>query len=295
MVSPRSLLALVLVLSLLMGVGGLAAARPPPAPVCGVCTDQLAVSAADHGVDIRPGESRLSVQVFANGSARWTAQIDLTESSSVETDGRETTVKRTQIDVSGSNAIESLRTDDALRDTIVSGAHGRIALEMPANVTSTVSDGKLIVNYRQPGTIKVSGDTLVFTAFHADNPNRDVPLYGGADEIVLRSPEGYQITNGPTGDTASANGTVAVWNTTTEQSDSWEGPSIEYTKVKFAPVDRSAGNGPMSGGVGGVIDSFGTPMLIFSGVAVFLAGLVLLQYSFRVLFLRSGGGSDRTE
>ncbi len=176
-------------------------ARAPPQAACGICTDALDQAAADQGVTLTRGQSKLVIQVYENTSTRWTATVQLSD---------------------GASALRN----DSLRRAVVSNVFDRARMVAePTHVTSHLSGQTLTVSYRDPGAAETHDDTIVFTRFHATEPQSPFVMggegtpYPGADTVVLRAPNGYTVT----GDYASATGSDAAvrWhgNRTTEHID----------------------------------------------------------------------------
>jgi hypothetical protein len=183
-------------------------ARAPPQAACGVCTDTLDRAAADHGVTLTRGQSKMVIQVYENTSTRWTATVKLTDGAAV-------------------------LQNDSLRRAIVSDALDRARMVAePTHVTSHLSGQTLIVSYRDPGAAETHGDTIVFTRFHATSPQDPLVMggegtpYPGADTLVLRAPSGYTVT----GDYASAteSETAVRWH-----ADGTNGHIDRSTRVTF--------------------------------------------------------------
>ncbi|RRJ29385.1 hypothetical protein [Halocatena pleomorpha] len=181
-----------ILLSLAVGCTAPGLARAPPQAACGICTDTLDQAGADHGVTLARGQSKLVIQVYENTSTRWTATVQLTD---------------------GASALQN----DSLRRAIVSDVFDRSrTVAKPTRVTSHLSEQTLTVSYRDHGAAETHGETIVFTRFHATEPQSPFVIggegtpYPGADTVVLRAPNDYTVT----GDYASAteSGTAVRWH-----------------------------------------------------------------------------------
>lgn len=169
------LLAAVLVLSSAAAVP--AVARAPPWPVCGPCADgALAAAAADRGASVETDRSTLDVRVFANGSTRWTARVDLTDGAEAMAND---SLRRGVVDA-------TIRTDYRDRSTRMEG-------------------GTLVVTYRRPDAAERSAGAVLFTPFHASGPAVPFAMGGegppsrAADALTLYAPDGYVLAGGVDG------------------------------------------------------------------------------------------------
>lgn len=207
-----------------------ATARPPPDPLCSICTDQLVQSADDHGVEITVGErhqtpirsdgpvlnnSRLAGQIFENKSSRWVVRVSIDP-----------------------KAASTLRSNDSLRRAIVTDAFNWPAGGSPDGIRSTIKDNTLIVTFRVNNVAHYAGDTLVFDAFQSDEPNRDPLLYGGGETVVLSGPKGYRVVNQSIGDKAIPRSNAVVWKSH-ENTTGWYSPRIAFSNIEFVPTNAS--------------------------------------------------------
>lgn len=154
-----------------------ATARAPPWPVCGPCADgALAAAAADRGVDVTTGDATLDVQVFANGSTRWTARIELTD---------------------GAEAM----ANDSLRRAVVAGT---VRADY-RDLSTRMGGGTLVVTYRRPDAAERSAGAALFTSLHASGPPIQFPIggegapYRAADALTIHAPDGYVLAGGTDG------------------------------------------------------------------------------------------------
>lgn len=247
-----------ILLSLTVGCTAPGLARAPPQAACGICTDALDRAAADHGVTLTRGQSKLVIQVYENTSTRWTATVQLTD---------------------GASALQN----DSLRRAIVSDVFDRARMVAePTHVTSHLSGQTLTISYRDPGAAETHDDTIVFTRFHATGPQSPFVIggegtpYPGADTVMLRAPNGYTVT----GDYAPATESeTAVWwhgNGTTEHID-------RSTRVTFiddqSPQPDSNDATPMAGPSDVWNSLYRTPVAALC--VVFIAG-ILFVYLYRL-------------
>jgi len=238
------LAALSLVLVVLVAAGP-TVARPPPKPLCAVCTDQLARSGADHGLSLSPGPSHLSIRAFGNGSSRWTARV------AVDAD-----------------AARALRANDTLRHAVVADARSRAVVDRVVALRSTVRGRTLVVTYRVPRLARPTVGVLLTETF-SGRANR-AALYGGADEVVLRAPAGYRIANRIDGESIVQNATAVTWSGTRGVGE--YAPPVEYTYVAFAP-----GDAPFPGVRGwlAVALAAGPPLVLDALAVAFVPALLL--------------------
>jgi hypothetical protein len=210
-VRRRLLLALVVVAVVGAAVAAPTAAREPPRAACAVCTDALDDAAAAAGVALESGDSTMVVTVAENGSTRWTARVTL---------------------ASGADRL----TNDSLRSAVVADAmnRGRPAAT-PEAVSSRLDGDVLVVGYRDTDAAEAEVGVLLFTAFRASDPVG--PFVGGgegtvsvgADELVVRGPEGYAVS-GRYGD-AAVTADAVRWT----GSDAGESTIDRSTVVAFVP------------------------------------------------------------
>jgi hypothetical protein len=169
--SLPALVAVALALALLASAtAGPAAARAPPTPVCGVCTGALVAAADERGVAVDTAESALAIDVRADGTTRWTARVRL------------------------STGADALR-NDSLRRAVVADARSRVV--EPTGVDSRVAGLTLVVVYLADGAT-AGGGAVAYTGLRpAGAPpfatGGEGARYLGADELVIRGPDGYVV------------------------------------------------------------------------------------------------------
>lgn len=209
------LLALAVVL---LGVAGVSsvAARAPPTPACGVCTDALESAADERGVAVERGQTALTVAVHENGSTTWRAAVELRR---------------------GSEALEN----DSLRRAVVADAGGWSVAD-PTDRRSRVDGETLEVTFRDPDAAESRLGAVVFTPFVPDAPvlpftsGGEGPRYLGADRVTVRGPAGYRAYGDYPGATESGRSVTWERNPDTERTYVAGDP-----KVAFVPEDDRVG------------------------------------------------------
>lgn len=189
-------------------MGGSVAARPPPQAVCGVCGDSLVDAGAANDVDIDVSDSALAIRVDRSGTGHWTATVDLT-----------------------GPGVQPLRENASLRNRIVHRVfdHGRVAVENPQALSSSVDGRTLIVEYEVPAMAhqSVGGLTVVdFFYWHGGDARW---FYLAADSMTMEGPPGTVVSHAPA-DTTTTDRTV-TWTGSDQQYD----PLDVRTHVVFAP------------------------------------------------------------
>lgn len=187
-----------------------AAARAPPQPVCGVCTQALDEAAADRGVDLERGTSRMGIRIHTNGTATYTAQVSLRR---------------------GAERLQNT----TLRNAIVRDVSYTIA--EPRREVQTHVDGKtLVVRYHAPVSQRPLG-VIAYDGFETT----DVPPlasggdgwpYPGADTLVMRAPPEYRV-HGEYG--ASTTETTVVWHGDSHKR--YAGRIEDDTVILLVPAD----------------------------------------------------------
>lgn len=186
-------------------------AKAPPEPVCGVCTSALDEAAIDHGVTIDRGESTMNVQLYENGSARFSARVELTRGA------------------------ERLR-NDTLRETIVRDVP-YILVEDRRQLETEMENNELIVRYQSGEVAHVTMGVLQFDAFQTWDPppfasGGEGSPYPGAETLTLRAPPEFRL-QGSHGDVS--NDTAVVWHGDRDQQAS--GNIEEDVVISFVPKD----------------------------------------------------------
>jgi hypothetical protein len=170
---------------------GSADARAPPQPACAVCTDALDGAAAEHDVPVDRGDASLTVAVDADGTATWTARVDLHDGT------------------------EELR-NDSLRETIVERVvTGRSDLDVTA-VGSRLQGATLVVTYRSRAAVSESAGALVFEGFRASGAppfavGGEGTWYVGADSLTIVGPPGHAVRASPSQGTVDPSGGSVHW------------------------------------------------------------------------------------
>lgn len=242
-----------LLLILTVGCTASGLARAPPQAACGICTDALDQAGANHGVTLTQGQSKLVIQVYENTSTRWTATVELTD---------------------GAGALQN----DSLRRAIVSEVFDRARMVAePTHVTSHLSGQSLIVSYRDPGAAETQDDTIVFTRFHATEPQSPFVVggegtpYPGADTAVLRAPSGYTVT----GDYASATEAETAVRWHSDESNGHIDRSTRVTFVDGQPPHQDSNDATPVAGLSGVWDGmYRNPVAVLC--VVLIAGIAFL-------------------
>ncbi|WP_224269992.1 hypothetical protein [Haloprofundus salinisoli] len=185
----------------------LAAARPPPRPLCDGCGDSFAETAAGHGVDLSVERSTATVRIHRNGSATWVVRNRVVESE----------------------ATARLRGNATLRESIADRAMWDTELR-----SSNVSEvGVVTARYREAGFAERSvGGTLRSGAFTEGYGYRNLAGLG-ADELTVVAPDGMRVGWSTPGATVSNDGRRMRL---TEFTDAHEGRF-----VTFVPEDGAFG------------------------------------------------------
>jgi hypothetical protein len=186
------------------------AARAPPEPVCGVCTQALNQAADDHDINLERGTSKMIVQVHPNGTATFTAQVSLTQ---------------------GAGHLRNA----TLRRAIVQDVSGIVAEER-RDLRTRIDSTTLVVRYRAAVAHRSLG-VVRFDAFEtAGAPplasGGEGPPYPGADTLVMRAPADYRLHN-RYGD--SANDTAIVWYG--DSHEQYAGYIEDDVVISFVPTD----------------------------------------------------------
>ncbi len=170
------------------------AAKAPPEPVCGVCTDALDTAAGDHNVTITRETSTAELYPHENGTTQVTARVTLT---------------------TGAAQLQNNTQRRAIvQDVSYIVADRRQQLE-------TAMDGNtLVVTYIAPNMTHMTAGVLRFDAFQTRDPppfaaGGEGSPYPGADRLVLHAPPGFEIA-GSYGTTSNA--TTVVWTDSGGQS-----------------------------------------------------------------------------
>ena len=208
---PALLLTIAVLGTLATPVAVPAAAKAPPEPVCGVCTNALESAANERGVDLERGQSSMVVELAESGRASLTANVEIQ---------------------SGAAALRN----DTLRTAIVRDV-SYVVVKERLDLRTAMNGDVLVVRYAAADLAHQTLGVLQFDAFQT----RGAPLfaiggegspYPGADELTLRGPPGY-LVQGSHG--SWSNATAIRW-----QGDSHErfaGHIEEDVTISF--VDRN--------------------------------------------------------
>ncbi|MFW5905265.1 MAG: hypothetical protein ACOCUO_00280 [archaeon] len=194
---------------LLPALGAPVDARPPPQAVCGVCSDALVDSAAEEDVAIDVSDSALAIQIDRSGTGHWTARTELTGSG-----------------------VESLRENATVRNRVVERVfeRGRVAVETPQSLSTSMSGRTLFVEYSVPGMAHASVGGVYVVDFFYWNGGDARWFYLAADSMTVQGPPGTVVSHAP------------AQTTTTEQAVTWTGSDQQYdplgdrTHIVFAPT-----------------------------------------------------------
>jgi hypothetical protein len=183
MVSRRTLLAALAAALLVLPLVAPAVARPPPEPLCGTCY----AHSADDDVQFNGNDSGVTVELFANGSSRWTERV---------------AVRR---------GADRLAANETLRRSLVERTLRRHVVddERRTDVHTEVRNGALVTTYRVPDLGSWSLGVLTVDEF--DDADRRTGVYTGAARAVVVGPEGFRLVQSPSGDVTATNATSAVW------------------------------------------------------------------------------------
>lgn len=173
---PLAVLGLVLLFAAL--AGGAATGSPPPTSLCGVCGEPDWND--EHPLDgYRAGVGSVTVDVFDNGTTRWTERVPLNDSG------------------------EAVLSNPEYRQRLVRESHEGHVVNDPETFGTAVENGTLVVRYRVDGASEGLGGIVLFEGFY--DPGFYYRL--DAERLTVRGPEGTT----PVGDPRNAyveNGTV---------------------------------------------------------------------------------------
>ena len=209
--SPNRRIAAILVLAVvLLGVTSVSsvAARAPPTPVCGVCSDALETAADDRNVAVERGETALTVTVHENGTTTWNATVELHR---------------------GSDTLEN----DSLRRAVVEDATDR-SIADATDLRSRVDGDTLEVTFRDPDAAESHFGAVAFTALVPDSPTLpfasggEGPRYLGADRVTIRGPAGYRAYGDYRGATESGRSVAWESDASAERTYVEGGPKVAF-------------------------------------------------------------------
>jgi hypothetical protein len=208
MASRRHLLAALAAALLVLPLVAPAVAAPPPEPLCGTCS----LVDGEHDADgVRfGGDTSVTVELFANGSSRWTERV---------------AVRRGAGRLAANDTLRRALVERAFDDDYHAARHRRTATD------SRVGDGSLVTTYRVPDLATRSMGVLVVDDDFGRAGYRNY-VYLGAARATVVAPEGYELAAGPGDGAATTNATAVVWTGDAEGHD--YGPAIE-DRFSFAP------------------------------------------------------------
>lgn len=246
----RVWLSLLVVSTLLVGS---VAAIDRPTRVCGVCDPNLDHQAHVQGVDVSSGESRLLIDLDADGDSHWTARVELLDGAS------------------------TLQESPALRRELVRAALANNSfLDAPTNVSSRIDGQTLVVTYEEPGLARQSvGGVLLIDRFYT------VPfqsVFANTNALTISGPSGYAVTARSA--TFSVSGAAVV-----AERGGMVGRIDSEALIAFAP-----GDGPLAGVTTALAMSVavGPVLLVEALIGVSGATLVLAGVAGLLLRLRRG-------
>lgn len=201
------IIAALVVFPLLVGAG---AASPQPDPVCAICGDRLETLDPDRNLSV--GHTTVTVEVDDDGSADWRLTGELRNASAA--------------------AYYRDHTDEltaAARAKLTDPGNDRPPADTVSNVDAWVDDtGVLVVRFTQAGFAEERLGGVLFSAYLHEDSTAWIQLT--ADRLVVEPPDGYELTNAPTG--AESVPYRAVW-----ESDEFYGAHLV-----MAPDDGAATN-----------------------------------------------------
>lgn len=183
-------------------------ARPPPQPVCGVCSDELVEAAHENDVPIDVSDSELGIQIDRSGTGHWTANVTLT-----------------------GPGVEALRENASLRNRVVQRVfeRGRVAVTNPQSLSTSMTGNTLLVEYAVPDMAHESVGSVSVVDFFYWHGGDARWFYLAADSMTIQGPPGTVVTHAPD-HTTTTEGTV-TWTGSEQQYD----PLGERTHIVFAP------------------------------------------------------------
>jgi hypothetical protein len=166
-------------------------ARAPPQPACAVCTDALDGAAAERDVPVDRGDGSLTVAVHDNGTATWTARVDLHD------------------------GVEELRNDSLRTEIVEQVVTGRSDLDVTA-IRSRLQGATLVVSYRSRAAVTESAGALVFEGVRASGAppfavGGEGTWYVGADSFSIVGPPDHVVRATPSEGTVDTAGGAVHW------------------------------------------------------------------------------------
>lgn len=267
------LLAVVAVVAVVAPLAAIpAAASTPPEPVCPVCAYDERYGAEASDVDLNVTESTVAMTIQEDDSARFTARLDLTESSAA-----------------------ALRDNESAVDAVVDAAFDRryVGHDRGArNVTSSVADDELVVAWMIPDAARDGpGGTTIVTLFG----ERSNAIVLRADRLVLASANDERVVNRPatgrvedlaaTGD-GSRDGERVVW---TGDADFRTRRHLDDgTYVAFAPREGVLASAAAELGVARLVG----PTMVSDAAVAGAPSAVLLAAALAACLFALGGSAD---
>lgn len=247
-------LALLAGLVVLATLAAPATASPQPTPVCRFCGHQFEGAAADAGVNATVSNSAVLVRVHDDGSATWTARLEL------------------------SNGTDAFAASpgrlDATAQALLADSYG-----LPQGATfldASLEGDTAVLRYRDPDAAERHAGLLVVDYLH-DRGGQ--PWYHvNADRFTVRGPDGSVVANDP--ESGQVDGAGVTWRGK-GTGEVYTGTDLEGSPyVVFGP-DRSsatrlrAGTAVALATLPIVLDGIGRFVLFQTGLfALVLAGVV---------------------
>ncbi|WP_162198642.1 hypothetical protein [Halanaeroarchaeum sulfurireducens] len=248
----RGVLVTALVVAVLVSaVGTPVDARPPPQPVCAVCSDRIVEAGAEEGLAIDVRDSSLTVRIDQSGTGHWTARVDLAGSG-----------------------VDVLRDDASLRDRIVNRVYerGDVAVTKPQSLTTSMSENTLVVEYEVPGMAHESAGDVYVVDFFYWNDGDSRWFYLAADSMTMYGPPGTVVSHAPAD--ATPDDHAVTWVESDQQYD----PLNVRSHVVFAPNTGIGSSVATAFGIGvdvahekaGDLVAVGAPLALLAAVVALL-------------------------
>lgn len=226
--------------------------------VCGVCEN--GPSPLEEGATVESSE--MEIQTFENGTARWTARMDVSGADAEAIAARTDAV---------ATAIEEDFDDE---DYFVTAHRGEVR-----NVSVRADGETLVATYLVPDTATVRPDGYLvvkqFHGAHVDFPEYSKAYGLGADRLRVKAPSGMRVVNDPPGGGVIGDGRWVVWaDDPTVEYDAYSVPLNTYVVFgpERTPTQRAAGQAV----VAHETLAWGGPGVVFwAGVVAGIVGLLL--------------------
>lgn len=161
--------------------------------VCGICENGPSTLEEDT-----VASSEMEIRVFENGTARWTARLDVSGAD------RESVAAQTDTLAA---AIEEGFDDE---DYFVTAHRGEVR-----DVSVSLDGDELVATYIVPdtATVRPEGYLVVkrFHGAHVEFPGHDKAYDLGADRLRVTAPPGMRVVNDPPAARVTDDGRAAVW------------------------------------------------------------------------------------